>query len=173
MKILLLIACLSFSGCALVEKGIVNLLTPNPENKRIETEAQKDRDAYETIKDPNVDKEKAVMVKEIRLESGKQSHPSLYASVISGLYTEEGRRLAGVIMLALGSTIGLIFRIVQTWGLPGMVVNLIRGNQDVKEQYPKGSPERTRINDILRRRQEKAGLHAKIDKKVKKVLGET
>ena len=171
MKISLLIICLTFSGCALVEKGLVNLLTPNPENKRIEAQTKATETAHRAINEANTP-EKVKAHAEVHRMAGKQSHPSFFSSVVSGLYTEEGRRLAGVAVVALGLAGGFIWKTASTWGLPGKFANLVRGVQDVKEEYPKGSPERMRINNILKRRQQQSGIWAKMDKKVKKILGE-
>ena len=171
MKISLLIICLAFSGCALVERGLVNLITPNPENKRIEAQAKATETAHQSINEATTP-EKVKAHIEVHRVASKQSHPSFFSSVVSGLYTEEGRRLAGVTVLAFGSMIALGLKVASTWGLPGAFTNLVRGVQDVKEEYPKGSPERMRINNILKRRQQQSGIWAKMDKKVKKILGE-
>ena len=173
MKIsLLIIICLTFSGCALIEKGLVNLITPNPENKRIEAQAKESETTHKAINEASTT-EKVKAHVEVHRMAGKQSHPSFFSSVVSGLYTEEGRRLAGLAVVALGSMIALGLKVASTWGLPGKFANLVKGVQDIKEEYPRGSPERMKINDILKRRQQQSGIWAKMDKKVKKILGET
>ena len=155
-----------------MEKGLVNLFTPNPENKRIEAQAKATETAHRAINEANTP-EKVKAHAEVHRMAGKQSHPAFFSSVVSGLYTEEGRRLAGVAVVALGSMVALGLRVASTWGLSGKFVNLVRSVQDIKEEHPKGSLERTRINDILKRRQQQSGIWAKMDKKVKKILGET
>lgn len=165
---LLLATCL---GCGVMETAVMHAIAPNPEVTRQKEETKRYENASVKINEADTS-EKVEAQERTFARVSKESHPSLWASVVSGLYTEEGRRLAGVTVVALGSMIALGLRVASTWGLPGAFRSVILGAQDIKEQYSKGSPEREKINDILRRRQERSGVWASVNRKVKKVLGE-
>lgn len=168
LRILLLIACLSFSGCGLMEKALMNAFAPNPEITRQKQETARYERATEAIDTANTP-EKVKAQERVFVVASKQSHPGLYASVISGLYTEEGRRLAGVAMVALGSMIALGLRVASTWGLPGMLASTVKGIQDFKEELPKDDPIRARLNAKLSARHSGKGNMRNM---VKKILGE-
>ena len=164
---LLLATC---SGCGLAEKALVTLIAPNPELKRLEAQKETTKDGIEAVKDPAVDKEKAKQIVRLVESSQRQGHPSFFSAVVSGLYTEEGRRLAGLAVVALGSMIALGLRVASTWGLPGAFASTVKGIQDFKEGYAKDSLVRKDLNASLAKRH--SGIRVNVVKKVKKILGE-
>lgn len=163
---------LFLAGCGpLMEAVLKNSFVKNPEDVRQKEETKRESTTQENLLKADTEK-KVEAIAKIHEVTLRKSHPSFFSSVVSIVYTEEGRRLAGMAALVLGSLIALGVKTASTWGLPGMLATAVRNIQDIKEQHPKGSPERQKINDLLKQRQERAGVWIQMNRRMKKILGE-
>ena len=162
--LLLLATC---SGCGLVEKALATLIAPNPELKRLEAQKETTSEGIEAIKDPAVDKEKAKQIVRLVESSQRQGHPSFFSAVVSGLYTEEGRRLAGEAVVALALLGVMAWKIGQTVVLGKALDSTILGVQEFRNKNPDKSDA---LKDILSGRHK--GLPMDMSRRVAKVLKE-
>ncbi|MDO8137237.1 MAG: hypothetical protein Q6354_06310 [Candidatus Brocadiales bacterium] len=162
---LLLATC---SGCGLAEKALVTLIAPNPELERLEAQKETTKDGIEAIKDPAVGKEKAKQIVRLVESSQRQGHPSFFSAVVSGLYTEEGRRLAGLAVVALASLGAMGWKMAQATLLGRALDATILGVQEYRNIRPDGGQE---LKTILSRRHK--GLPVDMARRVARVLKET
>lgn len=157
-----------FLGCGLAEKALVTLIAPNPELKRLEAQKETTSEGIEAVKDPAVDKEKAKQIVRLVESSQRQGHPSFFGAVVSGLYTEEGRRLAGLAVVALASLGAMGWKMAQATLLGRALDATISGVQEYRNTRPDGGQE---LKTILSRRHK--GLPVDMARRVARVLKET
>ncbi|MDI6761049.1 MAG: hypothetical protein QMD05_09500 [Candidatus Brocadiaceae bacterium] len=153
-------------GCGLMEKALMNAISPNPEIKRQEQETRR----YETVS-ANINQadtpEKVKAQERTFYMASKQSHPSLWSSMVSGLYTEEGRRLAGVGVAFLASMGVMIWKVGQTVVLGKALDSTILGIQEYRNSKPDKGVD---LKAVLSARHR--GLPFDMAKRVSKVLKE-
>lgn len=161
---------LSLVGCGVMMEGLgAKLFQPtNPEIVRQEHETERLKHTQDKIVEARTP-EQVQAIEATHHATSKGSHSSFWASIVSALYTEQGRRMA-LGFAAFASTLGvMIWKTVQARTLGISLDRTIIANQKIRETVPAYSDD---IKNTLSSEHAKGGVEKFMRKRVAKVLGE-
>lgn len=140
----------------------------NPEIVRQEHETERLKYTQDKIVEARTP-EQVEAIESVHHATSKGSHSSFWASIVSALYTEQGRRMA-IGFAAFAGTLGvMIWKIIQAKTLGISLDRTIVANQKIRETVPAYSDD---IKNTLSSEHAKGGVEKFMRKRVAKVLGE-